>query len=132
MRARVAGLLILFVSAFAAPAAGAPGDLDGGFGAGGVFMLPAPTGNANFNQIALAPGGKLLVAGFAQQSGAGKDVVVARLTPGGQLDPSFNPAGPTPGVNIFPFTPGAGDDVATAIALDADGNAYVAGTTDPA
>jgi uncharacterized delta-60 repeat protein len=73
------------------------GSLDTSFGGGsGAVLISFGSGNsATATSVALQKNGDIVVAGAAV---VGTDQIgVARLTPSGSLDTSFNPAGATPG-----------------------------------
>ena len=74
---------------------------------------------------ALQPDGRIVVAGAVAVSVVDVDFAVARLQPGGALDPTFSADGRT----TVGF--GAGD-FANAVAVQADGRIVVAGATQPA
>ncbi|HUQ62836.1 MAG TPA: hypothetical protein VM121_03680 [Acidimicrobiales bacterium] len=67
------------------------GTLDPSFGSNGIFKSSLPTADAPFNATAIAQQpttGKLVVTGgYAQDS-----ILLSRLTPAGQLDPTFGAA----------------------------------------
>ena len=70
------------------------GDLDAGFGAGGVVRTTANRAIAQGGRGALQADGKVLVAGVAGDlGGVNGDLVVVRLTAGGALDPTFGDGG---------------------------------------
>jgi hypothetical protein len=76
--------------------------------------------------------GRIVVTGTSPNAAGGEDMVVLRLTPAGILDITFNAAGAVPGVfrfnragGIFAFDSGNG------IAIDANGNIVVTGTSPP-
>ena len=127
-------MLIFGLAALAAPpfAAAAPGDLDPSFGTSGKVLQAAGARNAGINAAVKQPDGKIVVAGFAEQSASepyNSDFLVARFNANGTLDTSFNPGGATPGIQTTPMGNGAADDTAYAVALGPDGTIYVAGAT---
>jgi uncharacterized delta-60 repeat protein len=71
------------------------GTLDTAFGSGGTATLSGPF--VDYQCLLLQPDGKLVVGG---ESGGGpnEQLELARLTANGVLDPTFNSAGPTPGI----------------------------------
>ncbi|HVO53795.1 MAG TPA: hypothetical protein VMT37_05215 [Solirubrobacterales bacterium] len=79
--------LLVFLLGGVALALG-PGDLDPSFG-GGRVTVPFG-GEAGASGIAVAPGGKVVVAGYSE---AMPGFVVARLLPDGSPDPSWGKAG---------------------------------------
>ena len=142
-RARTGSLVAAAVAAAAlalAPgAAGAPGDLDPGFGSGGIFTAPHQTPGFTFERqqlVAVDSMRRPLVA-WTFDDGAPNDhddlsLVVARLTPGGQLDTSFNPGGPRPGTVTVDFSddaPGA-NVKARGVAAGPGGTVYALGSVD--
>jgi uncharacterized delta-60 repeat protein len=109
---RVLAVLLLAASAFAlaiALGAGAPGDLDRGFGADGMRRIQAFT---SAEAVAVQPDGRIVVAGW------NGDVAVARLSADGSDDPSF---GGTRFVDFGSF------DFGQALAVQPDGRIVVAG-----
>ncbi len=111
----------LALGAGAAPAAAAPGQLDGGFGSGGAASTPFGVGAHAFG-VALAPDGRIAVAGDQRNSG-GEGALAARFTAAGALDPSFAGSG----ARIDRFGAGATPQRAGAVAVQADGATIVAG-----
>jgi uncharacterized delta-60 repeat protein len=101
----------------------APGNLDGGFGSGGVVTTAIGGVPNELTALVLQPDGGLVVAGT---TGAGLDpddldVALARYTSAGTLDPGFGSGGI---VRTFgPF-----EDAVRALALAADGTLLAAGT----
>jgi uncharacterized delta-60 repeat protein len=84
-----------------------------------------------FNDLALSADGKLLLAGRVIQGG-NSDYLVARLSPNGLPDSTFNTNG-TKGYQIVGFDEGPSlSDEATAITLLPDGTALVAGDVEVA
>lgn len=96
------------------------GALDTTFAGTGKLVFPVGTGNDEAAAIAIQPDGRILVAGSAAD-GSQADMLVARLTPGGTLDPTFGPDGK---VRIA-F--GTGNEFATGLALQPDGRILVGG-----
>lgn len=90
------------------------GTLDPTFGQGGVTRLPTGAGSSA-HALTLLDDGRMLVAG-----GRAGDLLLARLLPGGQLDPSFGSAG------IAVFNHGR-NETAHGVALDVDGRIRVVG-----
>ena len=102
----------------------AGGDLDPIFGAGGVFRLN-PTPNEDGGEaLSILPDGRILIAGFRGASKPTGDTWIVRLTPNGQLDPSFGSGGQT-----F-ASAAAGFDGAFGLAVQPDGRAVIAGEAD--
>lgn len=95
------------------------GALDSSFGTGGkVTTLLGLSSVAN--AMALQPDGKIVLAGWSS-NGSNTDFAVARYRSDGTLDPAFGAGGKV----ITPI--GTSDDVARAIALQADGKILVGG-----
>lgn len=68
---------------------------DGVFLSGGRVTVPVGDSNDEANAIALAPDGKIVVAGYAQFSSTGSttNAAVVRLNPDGSLDTTFGSGG---------------------------------------
>jgi uncharacterized delta-60 repeat protein len=115
LAARGAALAVAAVLA-AGPAAAlaAPGDLDAGFGTGGVAATPGVVGNA----VELQPDGKIVVAGVAPSS----RFVVARFRPDGQPDTGFGQNG------VAGTTFGTVVQAAYDLAIQPDGRIVAVGT----
>ncbi len=100
---------------------------DGPTGTGnGKFTLPigliAEIGSAS--AVVIQPDGKIVIAGTCNITG--NDFCVARLNPNGTLDVSFDgPSGTGNGVVLLPI--GSGNDRATTVAVQPDGNIVLAG-----
>lgn len=98
----------------AAPSGAAPGNIDGGFGSGGVTLIAAGDGNQSpASSVAIGSDGHILAAGEVVQGGLPL-VALHRLTPDGA------PAGAA-------FTPIGGEASGHAVALAPDGQLAVAG-----
>ncbi|HET9495272.1 MAG TPA: S-layer homology domain-containing protein, partial [Chloroflexia bacterium] len=99
----------------------ANGDLDAGFGSGGLanFTFLGGTAEEIANGIALQADGKIVVAGYAP--GVGRDFALARLHPNGSLDTSFSGDG-----KLTTNFAGA-DDAAGGVAVQPDGRIVAAG-----
>ncbi|MBA3260987.1 MAG: hypothetical protein H0T69_00640 [Thermoleophilaceae bacterium] len=111
------GATLLVTAALAvapAGAAAAPGELDGGFGVGGVAPTPGLAGGA----VALQPDGKIVVAGVTPDS----RFAVARYNADGSPDKSFGGAGLT--ATTFGTTVQAAYD----LAVQPDGAIVAVGT----
>jgi len=96
----------------------APASLDGRFGSRGVVALGQ---GYQLFAVATQPDGKIVVAG-EQKSRSGVRLVVARLTPAGRLDRSFNH-----GRVQFGPRQRTGGSIARAVAIQPDGKILVAG-----
>jgi uncharacterized delta-60 repeat protein len=100
----------------------ANGTLDPSFGSGGLVTTEIGPGYDSANAIALRPGGKLVVAGQSW-NGSRYDLLLARYSPNGTLDPSFGSGGKaTTAIS-------SGDAVAKALAVQPDGKLVAAGTS---
>jgi len=105
------------------------GSLDNSFGSGGVaYVFPAsvtdPTAFGRATDIAVLPGGSIVVTGRIRVTGSSYfQPFVARLLPGGSLDPSFGTAG---GFTLFDYGQHA---VGRRMAVQSDGGIVVAGVT---
>ena len=102
----------------------APGDFDPTFATNGIFNTPLGEGarpGAVIFAVAIQPDGRIVLAGSASNS----QVVVARLTASGALDPSFGTGG------RFLTSLGAGANESTflyGVAIQQDGAIVVAGS----
>ena len=106
------------------------GALDAGFGAGGKALIdPAGVGvGASLTDVALAPGGKIVVVGFILLPGVpstSRDFLVLRLEPDGSLDTSFGAGGRV----ILDLSGAGSDDRAFSAAVQEDGKILVGGET---
>ena len=109
------------------------GQLDPGFGAGGLVVSPAPpstsggsssSGGGAASAVAVDASGRVVVGGFAVGLSTG-DLAFARYTPTGALDRSFGRSG------WARIAGGNGlSDKVRALALQADGRAVFAGSGD--
>ena len=99
------------------------GALDPSF-AGGTGIHVSHSGYAN--ALTLQRDGKILVAGYGPVSSASlaSDFQVMRLLPDGSIDTTFGDAG----VAMPGFASGIWSNMATALAIDAEGRAVVAGS----
>lgn len=102
----------------------ANGQLDTGFGSGGVVTTDIAGGfqQEHAHAVLVQPDGRIVVAGTAQPAGGGQPMVVTlvRYLANGALDPSFGSGG----IVFDPAQPGT----AYAIALQGDGKLVVAGS----
>ncbi|HEY1596584.1 MAG TPA: delta-60 repeat domain-containing protein [Thermoleophilaceae bacterium] len=100
----------------------ADGSPDSTFGNGGIvtFTLGSPTSRDFATSIALQPDGDALIAGDADQDST-QDFGVARLTPSGDLDPSFGSGG----VSVLSVTPE--QDEANGMTLQPNGKVLLVG-----
>lgn len=126
MRAKLLIAAVLAAAVVPVTAAGAPGDLDPGFGSGGVVTTgfgttPGPTAHDYGRAVAIQPDGKILVAGTSETSAGTKVFAVSRHTSAGAPDAGFG----TGGKVTTAFT--SGKVSALALALQPDGKLVVAG-----
>jgi uncharacterized delta-60 repeat protein len=100
------------------------GSVDTGFGTSGQVAFAL--GGAEFSNtagLAIDPLGRIVVAGNTLATAQGDQIVVARLTPTGGLDPSFGSGGQVIGL-ARPF----GSSDAMGVAVDGDSRIFVATT----
>jgi uncharacterized delta-60 repeat protein len=110
--------------AFAVMRFNANGTLDTSFGNLGRQFISFGSGDARASAVAIDRFGRIVVAGTADPFGD-DDFAVARLTPNGQLDKSFDGDGRrTVGVDIHGDP---GEDQATDVAIDAQGRIVLGG-----
>jgi len=100
--------------------------LDTSFGLGGGFLTPMSAGQANDHaeDVALAPGGRIVVAGYTiPEGGHTGSLAVARYDSAGSLDPSFGSGG-----KAIVSVAGEGQfEQYNAVAVQADGKVLVTG-----
>lgn len=99
----------------------APGDLDPGFGSGGVVVVDEGVREWAYATV-VQPDGKVVVVGDTL-AGNRYDAFVVRLNPDGSRDAAF-------GFRTLPGPPGNHTETARAVALQPDGSIIVAGRTD--
>ena len=107
------------------------GSIDGTFNAGGfspgrrVISFNLGGGDADHcRDLAIQPGGRIVLAGDAERGGGNVDYGLARLNPDGTLDTTFD----GDGRQVVPFDLGSGNvDRARALALQPDGRIVVVG-----
>jgi uncharacterized delta-60 repeat protein len=114
---------------------GAPDD---DFGTNGFQTVPIAPGSGDSPglpgedtafDLALQPNGNIVMAGQSHMgTSTTEDFSLARLTPVGELDGSFDDDGKL----TIPLTPGAFNDLGRAVAVQPDGRIVVAGHTDTA
>ena len=99
------------------------GDLDPSFGAGGLVTLDASPSDDFAAALTILSDGRVLIAGGlgAPPDAETGDTWLVRLTPGGQLDPSFG----TGGQAVASAVPGF--DAAYGLAVQPDGRPVVVG-----
>jgi uncharacterized delta-60 repeat protein len=128
-RIRVAiALTVVAVAIVAAQAWAAAGALDHSFSTDGkkTFGFSNGAGDDEAEAVAIQRDGKIVVAGFSNQTGAGQDFAVARIKSAGGLDHSFS----GDGRKTFGFANGTGNDVAYGAAIQPNGKIVVAGSSD--
>ncbi|MFO1200867.1 MAG: tandem-95 repeat protein [Burkholderiaceae bacterium] len=101
----------------------AEGDLDSGFGTGGIVKLPIGSQGATAQSAVVQPDGKLVLAGVSANGANGLDFGVVRLEQDGALDPSFDGDGMT----VLPI--GLADDRAYGVVVQSDGKIVIAGNS---
>src|SRR5262249_20777788 len=94
--------------------------LDTGFGTSGKMTTDF---RSAAHGIVVKKDGKVVVGGFAAVSGGGFAFALVRYRPNGALDSAFGSGGKV----TTKFNGSAGDDVANAVALQADGKIVLAG-----
>jgi uncharacterized delta-60 repeat protein len=100
------------------------GQLDPSFGNGGIFRLNPTPGEDEIESMEVLPDGRILAAGLRGESGVesnDSNTWLFRLTPDGQLDPSFGSGGEAT-ASASPKS-----DAAFGLAVQPDGKAVVAG-----
>jgi len=96
------------------------GSLDFTFGTGGIVTTTIGTGNSFLKSIVIQSDGKITAAGSAS-NGTNEDFALARYNTDGSLDTSFNSTG------MVTTAIGAGEDMATSVAIQSDGKIVAAG-----
>jgi uncharacterized delta-60 repeat protein len=118
----------------------ADGSLDTAFGTGdgdgtpdGVVGISFGNGNDVANSVALQSDGKIVLVGTTTATDDSTNIAVARLNSDGTLDSAFgaDTSDGTPD-GVVGLSLGTGNDVGTAIVVQADGKILVAGYTTPA
>ena len=98
------------------------GTLDTAFGTAGEAVVQVGARGDSARAVAIQPDGKIVVAGWTDQTGIDANFMVLRFLPDGTLDAGFAQGGKL----IVPF--GTGTDRAYAVAVQDDGRIVVAGT----
>jgi len=99
------------------------GSLDGTFGTGGIVTTDVAGFGDQANDVAVLPGGAIVVAGTRVDSdGVTADPVLVRYQPDGSLDPTFGVGGIA--IADFGFRPAG----ALGLVVQSDGKLVVAGT----
>lgn len=99
------------------------GALDAGFGTGGQVLTRVGTRGDSANAVAVQSDGKIVVAGWTDNTGSDSNFLVLRYLSDGRLDPAFGQGGQL----VVPF--GTGIDRAYALAIQDDGKIVAAGTS---
>ena len=105
----------------------ADGSFDGSFGSGGDVLIQLGAGahpNSAASAVALQPDGQIVIAGNATGSGGDGQLLVARLSPAGGLDPAFGSGGE---VTAQLKTGGNNGSVAAGVQLQPNGRILLAG-----
>ena len=100
--------------------------LDQDFGTGGGFLTPMSDGQANDygEDVALAPDGRIVVAGYTiPQGGHSGSLAVARYETDGDLDPTFD----SDGKSIVSLVPDGDFEQYYGVAVQSDGKILVTG-----
>lgn len=108
------------------------GVLDPAFGTGGVTRtdLTGSSGSDYAVDLALDPGGRVLVGGYVSRAPSPNDTafLLARYDSAGALDPAFG----TGGVTVTDVVPAADIEYATAMTVHETGRVVLGGFTNPA
>jgi uncharacterized delta-60 repeat protein len=90
----------------------ATGELDTRFGTNGIVKVPVLNSTDEGYRATLAPDGKIIITGFAN-NGVDQDIIAVKLNPDGSLDTSFNTTGKVSvgfGSNDYGYSVAALDD----------------------
>ena len=98
------------------------GILDTTFGTSGEVTTDFGSGSDIPYGIALDSSGNIYLGGYAH-NGSNYDFAIAKYTPAGVLDTSFNSSGALPGTATTGL--GSGNDYVNGIALDSSGNIFL-------
>jgi uncharacterized delta-60 repeat protein len=126
LRLLPAAVLLASQVAVAAPAQAKAGDLDTSFGTGGKVTTDFGGPVDGARALAVQADGKLVAAGYAL--GTALDFALARYNSDGTLDTSFGTGGKVTTDFVGEFF--SSNDLATALAVQADGRLVAAGFTD--
>ena len=99
------------------------GTLDTSFGTGGLVTTDFGGNNDVANAITIQPDGKIVLAGYSQNSSGNDSFALARYNVNGSLDTSFGTGG------LVTSSFGDGHDQATGVAIDAAGGIIVSGSS---
>ena len=101
------------------------GQLDASFTGDGRKWVEFNGGDQRASSVAVQADGKIVVAGYAQSSGAGYDFSLVRVTANGTLDRSFS----SDGKKTIGFNQGGGNqDIASTLSIQSDGVIVIGGT----
>jgi uncharacterized delta-60 repeat protein len=118
---------------FAAARFTTAGQPDPAFGTGGTVVVPQIGAGADDESFSLAldSHGRVVLAGFSKNAAGDRKIVVYRMNANGTPDSSFGTAGAVTLATVASPAPaaGAGDDEAFGVAVDANDNILVAGTS---
>jgi uncharacterized delta-60 repeat protein len=101
----------------------ATGAMDTSFGNNGVALIPMSGGDSSASGVAVQGNGAIVIVGTAITASAGQEFGIARLTPGGALDPTFGSGG----IVLAQFQTGQDKGGAQSVAIGRDGRIVVAG-----
>jgi uncharacterized delta-60 repeat protein len=99
------------------------GSLDTSFDSGGIATTPIGSGDDEARAVGIQGDGKIVVAGWSEQSGT-HDIALVRYNTDGSLDTSFNLDGKV----TSPI--GTGDDEAYGVAIQSNGKIIVVGRSE--
>lgn len=99
------------------------GVLDFSFGVGGKVLTDIGGSSNQLNDVAMQSDGKIVAVGSSEQSITSTDIAVVRYNPDGSKDPSFG----SDGIVLIDFH--GRYDYGNAVAIDANGNIFVVGST---
>lgn len=111
----------------------ADGTLDSGFGTAndgtpnGVVSLSLGDGSDIARGVALASDGKIVVAGDSRSADGSTNVIIARFNADGSLDEAFGVGEDGTPNGVTSTSLGDGNDYATDVVLESDGDAVVVG-----
>ncbi len=110
------------------------GTLDQGFGAAddgtgnGIVNISLGDGNDVARDVAIQPDGKIVLAGDSVVADGSTNIILARLNADGSIDESFGQSEDGTPNGFVATSLGAGNDIANALVLQADGAIVVAGS----
>lgn len=115
------GFALFLVAQSVSPAAAAVGDLDDTFDGNGKLHLNLSAGSDHVRDVVIQPGDQKIV-GVGRMDPGQPQFAIVRWNPDGSLDASFGGGDGRVATNF-----GAGEDSATAVALQADGKIVAVG-----